>query len=138
VRAYQSRRAVSTTKSEQKYATPVYAAAGLGDLAIEQLRRLPALAEELRVKAVRLREQAPVTAAAGKIEVDKIRTVVFHNAQKAAEAAVGVYGDLVARGTKVIDRDADVEPVASVDVVEPTSVAKPAEPKPARRPKTTK
>ncbi|WP_051366464.1 hypothetical protein [Hamadaea tsunoensis] len=134
---------MSTTKSEQKYATAVYAAAGLGDLAVEQLRKLPALAGELRERAEKLREQAPTlraqaTGLTGKVEVDRIRTVVLANAQKAADVAVGVYGDLVARGTKVIDKETPVETVPDFTV--PESAAEPAAPaaKPVRKPKTAK
>jgi hypothetical protein len=38
--------------------------------------------------------------------VEKIRTVLMTNAQKAAEKAQSLYDDLVTRGEKVVDTDA--------------------------------
>ena len=84
------------TTQDKKRNSAVYAAAGIGDLAYEQLKKIPALAEELRTKAGTLREQGPSWRAqatdkaaelAGKVDVDKIREALVTNAQKAAEKA---------------------------------------------------
>jgi hypothetical protein len=128
------------TKAEQKRSSAVYAAAGIGDLAVEQLRKLPVLAEQLRTRATHLREQGPSLRAqatekaaelTGRVDVEKIRTTVVANAQKAAEKAAGVYGDLVARGAKV------VEPITD-PVVVPTPASTVAAKSTARRPRTPK
>lgn len=104
-----------STTEEKKHSSAVYAAAGIGDMAYQQLKKIPALAEELRVKAGTLREQSPGWRAqatdkaaelAGKVDVDKIRTVLVNNAQKAAEKAASFYDELVTRGEKVVDTDA--------------------------------
>jgi heparin binding hemagglutinin HbhA len=116
---------VSTTQ-EKKRNSAVYAAAGIGDLAYEQLKKIPALAEELRTKAGTLREQGPSWRAqatdkaaelAGKVDVDKIRTVLVTNAQKAAEKAASLYDDLVARGEKVVESDAPATVSKAADTV---------------------
>jgi heparin binding hemagglutinin HbhA len=116
---------VNTTQDKKKNSA-VYAAAGIGDLAYEQLKKIPAFAEELRVKAGTLREQGPSWRAqatdkaaelAGKVDVDKIRTVLVNNAQKAAEKAASLYEDLVARGEKVVDTDAPATVSKAADSV---------------------
>lgn len=103
------------TTQEKKHSSAVYAAAGIGDLAYQQLKKIPAIAEELRVKAGSLREQGPSWRAqatdkaaelAGKVDVEKIRTVLVENAQKAAERAQSFYDGLVTRGEKVVDTEA--------------------------------
>lgn len=102
------------TTEDKKHSSAVYAAAGIGDLAYQQLKKIPALAEELRVKAGSLREQGPSWRAqatdkaaqlAGRVDVEKIRTVLVSNAQKAAEKAASFYGELVSRGEKVVDTE---------------------------------
>jgi len=145
----------TTKKTEQKHSSAVYAAAGFGDLAVEQLKKIPALAEQLRAKAGQLREQGPSLRATatekaaeltGKVDVERIRTVLVTNAQKAAEKATTLYGDLVARGERVVDTDIDTDatPVAVVDaeVVEPAPQAvvdpAPVTPKPAVKPAARK
>ncbi|MGI5145905.1 hypothetical protein ACQEVC_05810 [Plantactinospora sp. CA-294935] len=126
---------------------PLYAVAGAGDLAYQQLRRLPAVVSglgdeatrtELRSKAVtttaelrekaiattaELREKAVLTlrnansgaanlrnrAANGELDLDRLREATIRNAavvvagaQAAQERAIAVYGDLVARGERVV------------------------------------
>ncbi|MEQ4300878.1 hypothetical protein ABNF97_05705 [Plantactinospora sp. B6F1] len=124
---------------------PLYAVAGAGDLAYQQLRRLPAVVSglgdevtrtELREKAVtttaELREKAIATTAelrqkaaltlrnakpgatnlrhrAANGELDRLREATIRNAavvvagaQAAQERAIAVYGDLVARGERVV------------------------------------
>lgn len=119
---------------EQKHSSAVYAAAGIGDLAVEQLKKIPALAEQLRTKAEKLREQGPSLRAqatgkaaelTGKVDVEKIRAVLVTNAQKAAEKATHLYEELVARGERVVDTD------TPAPAAEAKAVAVKSEPKPA-------
>ncbi|ROT31922.1 hypothetical protein [Micromonospora sp. HM5-17] len=124
---------------------PLYAVAGAGDLAYQQLRRLPAVVSrlgdeatrsELREKAVattaELREKARATTAelrdravltlrnttpstlrqraTGRdFDLDRLREATIRNAaavvagaQAAQERALAVYGELVARGERVV------------------------------------
>ncbi|MBF9131751.1 hypothetical protein I0C86_22700, partial [Plantactinospora sp. S1510] len=115
---------------------PLYAVAGAGDIAYQQLRRLPAVVNglgdeasrtELRDKAVattaELREKAVLTlrnastapatlrnrAANGELDLDRLREATIRNAavvvagaQAAQERALAVYGELVARGERVV------------------------------------
>jgi hypothetical protein len=117
---------------------PLYAAAGAGDLAYRQLRKLPALYADLSGKAanngVELRERAVTTSTelreravealreanrqatetaarlrTSDFDVERFREAAMRNAaafvagaQAAQERAVAVYGQLVARGEKVV------------------------------------
>lgn len=106
---------------------PLYAAAGAGELAYRQLRKLPAVVTDLSGKAATttadLREKAAATlrtanttavtlrskATATDIDVDRLRDVamrnaaaVVTNARAAQDRAVAVYGALVARGERVV------------------------------------
>ncbi|AVT36505.1 hypothetical protein [Plantactinospora sp. BB1] len=115
---------------------PLYAVAGAGELAYQQLRRLPAVVSglgdeatrsELREKAVttttELREKAVLTlrnansgaanlrhrATNRELDLDGLREATIRNAavvvagaQAAQERAIAVYGDLVARGERVV------------------------------------
>lgn len=77
-----------TEQSKTRIPTPLYAAAGAGDLAYEQLRRLPTVMHELREKAetrgaelrhraadarVELREKANATLKAANKNVEELR-----------------------------------------------------------------
>lgn len=110
---------------------PLYAAAGVGDLAYESLRRLPTvvigLGDRVATTRAELREKAVATlrvanrTAAGTAqalrgaatvreqEIDRLReaairntAVVLTNAQTAQQKAVSVYGALVSRGERLI------------------------------------
>ena len=100
-----------TEQTKTRFPAPLYAAAGAGDLAYQQLRKLPAVLDELAVrvnefsgqagtKAARLRDQA------GTADIDKIRdnaaasAIAF--ATTATERAVAAYTALVARGERVV------------------------------------
>jgi len=134
-------------KNDQKHSNAVYAAAGFGDLAVQQLRKIPVLAEQLRVKAGQLREQGPSLRAqatekaaelTGKVDVEKIRTVLVTNAQKAAEKATSLYEELVARGERVVDEE-PAKPAAhavAIEVAEPVAQAVPDADAPAAKPVT--
>ena len=101
------------TADVKRIPNPIYAAAGAGDLAYQQLRRLPGKALELGARAVALR---PVVTDAvadavkdGRVDVDKLRTIAKRNAEvlrtqaiAAQDRAAAVYADLVARGEKVV------------------------------------
>ncbi|HET9518592.1 MAG TPA: hypothetical protein VFO77_12790 [Actinoplanes sp.] len=105
-----------------KIPTPLYAAAGAGDLAYQQLRKLPAVMGEIGVRAVaggfelrakavkslkattadldRLRDKA-TTADLDKLR-DKAATNAVAFAHAAQERAVAVYSLLVSHGERVV------------------------------------
>lgn len=110
---------------------PLYAAAGAGDLAYQQLRKLPATVSELRnrvaadlstVDGAELRQKATETwrtatataenlrrRAASDLDLSRLRetatrnaAVVVASAQAAQERAVTTYGALVGHGERVV------------------------------------
>ncbi|WP_030441106.1 hypothetical protein [Actinoplanes subtropicus] len=143
-----------TDQTKTKLPTPLYAAAGAGDLAYQQLRKLPAVltelsekaaaslrtyneqagakATELGAKATQLREKAQAT------DFDALRgnaaSVATSLAQLAQERTVAAYTALVAHGEKVVGTGI----VTTADVVnadiEATEAPKAVEaPKPRKR-----
>jgi heparin binding hemagglutinin HbhA len=146
-----------TDQTKTRFPAPLYAAAGAGDLAYQQLRKLPAVINELsdrataslrtanetaNTRAAKLREQATVT------DFDKLRdsaasgAVAF--AQAAQERAIAAYTALVARGEHVVGTGvveaADVVNADMVATEEPKAVESAAaqtaadtEPKPRKR-----
>jgi hypothetical protein len=112
------------TQPKTRVPAPLYAAAGAGDLAYRQLRKLPAVVTDLSGKAAtttaELREKAAATLRTANIttlrdkttvdfDVDRLReaavrnaTAVVAGAQAAQQRAVAVYGALVARGERVV------------------------------------
>jgi len=91
----------------RKIPAPLYAAAGAGDLAYQQLRKLPEQVSQLRGRVSELRPA--VTEAVAETNLDKIRDVAKRNAdafvagaQVAQTKATEVYKGLVARGQKVV------------------------------------
>ena len=140
-----------TDQTKTKFPAPLYAAAGAGDLAYEQLRKLPAVVTELSEKAAaslrtyneqagekatQLREKAQTT------DFDALRgnaaSVATSIAQLAQERTVAVYTALVARGEKVVGTgvvatadvvNADIEATEAPKAVE----AAPATPRPRKR-----
>jgi hypothetical protein len=129
----------TTDTKKQRIPTPLYAAAGAGDMAYRQLRKLPAKVAELRERV-----------GGSDVDVDRLRDAARRNAQAfvsgaqaAQERAQAIYADLVARGEEVVggrkaDRKATAElpaPVAPVTPADPTASTT-AEVKPAK--KTTK
>ncbi|MFI1991416.1 hypothetical protein [Actinoplanes sp. NPDC020271] len=138
-----------TEQTKTRIPTPLYAAAGAGDLAYQQLRKLPAVLTELSDRAVASLRTANVQAAelqkkaaeqagefqkkAAGADFDALRT----NAQTAAtafaqiaqERAVAAYTALVARGEKVVGTgivesaevvNADIEATEAPKAVEAT------------------
>ncbi|WP_433298576.1 hypothetical protein ACQP2F_43820 [Actinoplanes sp. CA-030573] len=142
-----------TDQTKTRFPAPLYAAAGAGDLAYQQLRKLPAVVNELsekaaaslrtyneqaNAKAAQLREKAQTT------DFDALRgnaaSVATSLAQLAQERAVTAYTTLVARGERVVGTgvveaadvvNADLETTETPKAVE---AAKPASaPKPRKR-----
>ncbi|MER7002155.1 hypothetical protein ABT297_03790 [Dactylosporangium sp. NPDC000555] len=108
--------AKTTTKSTtRKIPTPLYAAAGAGDLAYEQLRKLPGQVAHLRARVEELRPAVAGAVSEGNLrdDLDRLRGMARRNAssflasaqagaQVAQDRAIAVYSDLVARGEKVV------------------------------------
>jgi heparin binding hemagglutinin HbhA len=143
-----------------KIPAPLYAAAGAGDLAYQQLRKLPAVLDELAgrvnefsgqsgTKAAQLRDKAAqLRDKAGTADLDKIRdnaaasAIAF--ATTATERAVAAYTALVARGERVVGTGViEAAEVVNADMVtteEPKAVESAAaatEPEPRKRAATT-
>ena len=134
-------------QTKTKIPTPLYAAAGAGDLAYQQLRKLPAVLTELSDRAVASLRTANAQAGelqkkAATADFDALRTnattAATTFAQVAQERAVAAYTALVARGEKVVGTgvveaadvvNADIETTEEPKVIE---AAKPA-PKPRKR-----
>src|SRR3954470_16506759 len=140
-----------TDQTKTKLPAPLYAAAGVGDLAYQQLRKLPAVVnepsekaaaslrtynEQANAKATELREKAQTT------DFDHLRgndaSVATSLAQLAQERTVAAYTALVAHGEKVVGTgvvatadvvNADIEATEAPKAVE----AAPAAPKPRKR-----
>ncbi|GLW33912.1 hypothetical protein [Actinoplanes regularis] len=143
-----------TEQTKTRIPTPLYAAAGAGDLAYQQLRKLPAVLTELSDRAVASLRTANEQATelqhkAVNTDFDALRTnattAATAFAQVAQERAVAAYTALVARGEKVVGTgivesaevvNADIEATEQPKAVE--AAAAPAEAaKPRRRPKAT-
>jgi len=137
-----------TEQTKTRFPAPLYAAAGAGDLAYQQLRKLPAAVtvlsekaaaslrtynEQANAKATELREKAQTT------DFDALRgnaaSVATSIAQLAQERTVAAYTALVARGEKVVGSGV----VTTADVVnadiETTDAPKAVEAAPAPTPR---
>ncbi len=145
-----------TDQTKTRFPAPLYAAAGAGDLAYQQLRKLPAVLTELsdraaaqlrtvndtaNTRANSLREKASAT------DLDALRTNAASGAvtlaQVAQERALALYTALVVRGEKVVGSgvvgaagvvNADLETTEEPTVIGAAQAldAKPA-PKPRKR-----
>ena len=104
-----------TEQTKTRFPAPLYAAAGAGDLAYQQLRKLPAVVSELSDRATAslkaANDQANTTATtlrerATTTDFDKLRDTATHSAvafaQIASERAIALYTALVARGERVV------------------------------------
>jgi heparin binding hemagglutinin HbhA len=129
------------TANTKRIPNPVYAAAGAGDLAYRQLRKLPAKVAELRGKVTELRpvileavREPKLRADVDRLraDVDRLRSAARRNAanlrvgaQSAQQRAAAVYGDLVARGERVVGGPYKQLPPAGdvVDIQETPDVA---------------
>jgi heparin binding hemagglutinin HbhA len=149
-----------TEQTKTKIPAPLYAAAGAGDVAYEQLRKLPAVLNELSDRAAAslriYNEQAGTKAAElrGKAQEtdfvalrDSAATAAVTFAQTAQERAIAVYNELVARGERVVGTgvveaadvvNADIETTEQPKAVEAAvedAKAVEAAPKPRKRAK---
>jgi hypothetical protein len=95
---------MATQTSTTKIPAPLYAAAGAGDLAYEQLRKLPSRVVELRDRAAELRPVVTeaVSEASLRVDLAKLRKAARRNANAFVSGAASVYGDLIARGESVV------------------------------------
>lgn len=140
--------------STRKLPKPIYAAAGAGELAMEQLRKLPGQFSELRDRAKlneRLQGVREDLREAGRkvrdLDTDKLRETALTTAAKAQERAKETYTELVARGERVAKGERSpirviatvVKPEgASAPAAEKPAAAKPAASKPATKPTVRK
>ena len=136
-----------TEQTNTRFPAPLYTAAGAGDLAYQQLRKLPAVVNQLSeraaaslrtaneqagTKATQLRERAATT------DFDALRgnaaSVATSIAQLAQERAVTAYTSLVARGERVVGAgvvetadvvNADIETTEAPKAVEAAPTPKP-------------
>ncbi|GAA2628709.1 hypothetical protein GCM10010399_70480 [Dactylosporangium fulvum] len=137
---------ITTKTTTRKIPTPLYAAAGAGDLAYEQLRKLPTTVAQIRARVGELR---PVVTEAVSSDLDRLRVVARRNAvnllsnaqagaQVAQHRAFEVYTDLVARGEKVVstargaEAKIEIEPVGKTVTAEVKATETPARTAPAR------
>ncbi|MFF5079509.1 hypothetical protein ACFY36_20840 [Actinoplanes sp. NPDC000266] len=149
-----------TEQTNTRFPAPIYAAAGAGDLAYQQLRKLPAVVnvlseraaaslrtynEQAGTKAAELRDKAATT------DFDALRgnaaSVATSFAQIAQDRALAAYTALVARGERVVGTgvveaadvvNADIETTEETKVLEAADATKevaaaPATPKPRKR-----
>ncbi len=138
-----------TEQTKTRFPAPLYAAAGAGDLAYQQLRKLPDVVYGLSAKVNELSERAAASLKAANDQAgskaaalrDKATTTDFDKlrdtaatgavafAQIASERAVAAYTALVARGERVVGTgvveaadvvNADIETTEEPKAVEAT------------------
>ncbi|GAA1656437.1 hypothetical protein ACFQY4_02315 [Catellatospora bangladeshensis] len=152
----------SSKTDSRTYPSAFYAAAGVGDLAYEQLRKLPELADKLRVKASELADQAAATDVpqwkakaneygafatskaaelTAKVDAAGIRDSIVSGTQTAAEKASKFYDTLVARGEQAFtEQQAGTKPAApqAEPAAAPKAEAKADDVPPAAKPAAKK
>lgn len=141
---------MTTSTTTRKIPTPLIAAAGAGDLAYEQLRKLPAQVAQLRARVEELRPA--VTDVKLRADLDRLRGAARRNAesilanaqagaQVAQDRAVAVYTELVHRGEKVVaggrttEAKIEIEPATKTVTAEVAVTPTPADVAPAVVPK---
>ncbi|BCJ53777.1 hypothetical protein Asp14428_52520 [Actinoplanes sp. NBRC 14428] len=141
-----------TEQTKTRIPAPLYAAAGAGDLAWQELRKLPAVVSELSDRAAASLKTANETAGttatslrdkASTTDFDKLRETATTGArafaQVAQERAVAVYTALVARGERVVGTGvveaAEVVNADMVTTVEPKAVEAAAAATPTPKPR---
>ncbi|MDG6100647.1 hypothetical protein Daura_03115 [Dactylosporangium aurantiacum] len=141
---------MTTSTTTRKIPTPLYAAAGAGDLAYQQLRKLPAQVAHLRARVEELRPA--VTDVKLRQDLDRLRGAARRNAesilanaqagaQVAQDRALAVYTDLVSRGEKVVaggrttEAKIEIEPATKTVTAEVAVTPTPADVAPAVAPK---
>ena len=151
-----------TEQTKTRIPAPLYAAAGAGDLAYQQLRKLPDVVVELSARVNELSERAAASLKAANDQAgtkaaalrDKATTTDFDRlrdtaatgavtfAQLASERAVAAYTALVARGERVVGTgvvEAAEVVNADMEVTEETkAVEAPVTPAPKPRKRTTR
>ncbi|MGW4945274.1 hypothetical protein ACWEOZ_27190 [Actinoplanes sp. NPDC004185] len=149
-----------TEQTKTRFPAPLYAAAGAGDLAYQQLRKLPAVVTELGDRAVASLRTANDTASstattlkstASSTDFDKLRETATAGAvafaQAAQERALAVYTSLVAHGERVVGTgvveaadvvNADIETTEEPKAVEAAATPAPKPRKRVTRPVTDK
>ena len=142
-----------TDQTKTRIPAPLYAAAGAGDLAYQQLRKLPAVINELSDRAAASLRTANETATsrattlrekAATTDLDQLRNTAASGAaafaQAAQERAIAVYTALVAHGERVVGTgvvdaadvvNADITATEEPKVIEAAEAA--SEPKPRKR-----
>jgi heparin binding hemagglutinin HbhA len=142
-----------TDPTKTRFPAPLYAAAGAGDLAYQQLRKLPAVVNEWSDRAAASLRTANETATtratllrdrANATDLDKLRSTAASNAvslaHAAQERAIAIYTALVAHGERVVGSgvvdaadvvNADIETTEQPKAVEAAEA--PSEPKPRKR-----
>jgi heparin binding hemagglutinin HbhA len=145
-----------TEQTKTRFPAPLYAAAGAGDLAYQQLRKLPAVINELSDRAAASLKNANETAnttatslreKAATTDLDKLRNTAASSAaafaQLAQERAIAVYTALVARGERVVGTgvvgaadvvNADLAATEEPKAVESAEAASEAKPRKRARP----
>jgi len=110
--------------------TPVYAVAGVGDIAYRQLRELreeiPSRVAGLRTEIAGLRTEIPA-------RVERARAEVPATVNSLVDGAFEVYGTLVRRGEKAIGRRRTVTAAVSTHTAPSTTAKKTAAKAPAKR-----
>ena len=148
-----------TEQTKTRFPAPLYAAAGAGDLAYQQLRKLPDVVVELSARVNEISERAAASLKAANDQAgtkaaslrDKATTTDFDKlrdtattgavafAQIASERAIAAYTALVARGERVVGTgvveaadvvNADMEATEETKVLESAPAA---ESKPRKR-----
>ena len=119
-----------TDQTKTRIPAPLYAAAGAGDLAYQQLRKLPAVINELSDRAAASLRTANETATsrattlrekAATTDLDRLRNTAASGAaafaQAAQERAIAVYTALVAHGERVVGTGVvDAADVVNADI----------------------
>jgi heparin binding hemagglutinin HbhA len=145
-----------TEQTKTRFPAPLYAAAGAGDLAYQQLRKLPAVINELSDRAAASLKTANDTAntqaatfreKATTADFDKLRSTAASSAvafaQVAQERAVAAYTALVARGERVVGSgvvdaadvvNADITATEAPKAVESAEAAEAPKPRKRTRP----
>ncbi len=144
---------MTTKTTTRKIPSPLYAAAGAGDLAYQQLLKLPEQVAHLRDRVAELRPAVSdvVSETNLRADIDRLRQVARRNAativagaQQASERAAAVYTQLVVRGEKVVrtvqggEASIEIRPTAGAVTATATAETKPAEPKPVAKKTTAK
>jgi heparin binding hemagglutinin HbhA len=144
-----------TDQTKTRFPAPLYAAAGAGDLAYQQLRKLPAMINELSDRAAASLRSANETATARATDLrdranaadfDRLRGTAASNAvalaHAAQERAIAFYTALVAHGERVVGTgvveaaevvNSDMEATEQPKAVESAEAESESEPKPRKR-----